>query len=944
VGDVALSSVDVTDPATYLNMGSCSWVDGDGGALTAPFVLSVASAGNNQHIAECILGSISTNATPGSYPNTATASGSFSGTTVTDTSTATYANPALTLLKSANPGYFTAVGNIISYGFQITNSGFVPLLGPLTVSDDRAIDESCPAVTTVGDLDDYLDPGESLICAASYTIMAGDVTAGSVTNTASATIDAFTSNTDSETVYLAALTIDKDTSTASVGTNGNVTYTIVVVNSGGIALTNFQVADTLPFASGEFSVSSVTAPGFTVNGGYDGLAAGDSNLLSGGDTFAIGATATVTINLQLNNATTGTYDNTAAASTDQTGSIDDDGTVANDPGTPGSGADPEIDEDVTVSTPTSTATVTSTPTATQTSTVTPTGTPTNTFTPTSTATVTSTPTATQTSTVTPTGTATETATQTGTLTPTATLTSTTTSTQTVTRTLTLTPTQTTSPTPTSIVVTMVKAMTSTSHSHTSDPDVAIGEIVTYEVLVDLSPGGMANALLIDYLDRGLAYVDCLSISAPPQFTTSISGGFAQICSNPTISELPSGSASPGDQGRRIEYDFGLLVNTGSSDLTMTIRYRVVVLNSASNATGSTLGNQALWSWSGGFSTDAATPVNVVEPSLSLTKSASPSVVAPGGVVRYRHVVQHTLATTADAFDLALVDQLPSSLSYATGSLDCNLGVQNPNVCIFDTLSNEMQASWTLAGGFVPSGGQAVAEFDAIVSNVPAGSSITNSSTLEWSSLPGDVSAPQSSFNALSTERYYDPPDTVNIYGIVASSTVIVPGLPETGFAPNRITPFSDLGPRLTYGQLAGLRLGIPVLGLDLNIVGVPFEEGEWNVDWLWNQAGYLEGTAFPTWPGNSVLTGHVVLPTGNPGPFHEIGNLRWGDHIVVQAFGQEYVYSVRELTWVKPDDTQTLKHEEDNWITLITCRSYDASTETYRWRTVVRAILLEVRD
>jgi LPXTG-site transpeptidase (sortase) family protein len=491
---------------------------------------------------------------------------------------------------------------------------------------------------------------------------------------------------------------------------------------------------------------------------------------------------------------------------------------------------------------------------------------------------------------------------------------------------------------------MVKAMTSTSHSHTSDPDVAIGEIVTYEVLVDLSPGGMANALLIDYLDRGLAYVDCLSISAPPQFTTSISGGFAQICSNPTISELPSGSASPGDQGRRIEYDFGLLVNTGSSDLTMTIRYRVVVLNSASNATGSTLGNQALWSWSGGFSTDAATPVIVVEPSLSLTKSASPSVVAPGGVVRYRHVVQHTLATTADAFDLALVDQLPSSLSYATGSLDCNLGVQNPNVCIFDTLSNEMQASWTLAGGFVPSGGQAVAEFDAIVSNVPAGSSITNSSTLEWSSLPGDVSAPQSSFNALSTERYYDPPDTVNIYGIVASSTVIVPGLPETGFAPNRITPFSDLGPRLTYGQLAGLRLGIPVLGLDLNIVGVPFEEGEWNVDWLWNQAGYLEGTAFPTWPGNSVLTGHVVLPTGNPGPFHEIGNLRWGDHIVVQAFGQEYVYSVRELTWVKPDDTQTLKHEEDNWITLITCRSYDASTETYRWRTVVRAILLEVRD
>lgn len=59
----------------------------------------------------------------------------------------------------------------------------------------------CPPVATVGDADNFLDPGESLTCTATHTITSDDVTAGYVTNTAYAGADGVTSNEDSQTVY-----------------------------------------------------------------------------------------------------------------------------------------------------------------------------------------------------------------------------------------------------------------------------------------------------------------------------------------------------------------------------------------------------------------------------------------------------------------------------------------------------------------------------------------------------------------------------------------------------------------------------------------------------------------------------------------------------------------------------------------------------------------------
>lgn len=303
VGDVDLTSVNVTDPLGGSAI-SCSWVDGDGGALTAPFTLTKPAAGHNKHIASCTI-STTTNGTAGSYPNTAKATDSV--TTVTDESTATYANPALTLVKTASPTTFTSAGDTINYSYLVTNSGDASLLGPVTVSDNKT-SVVCPAVNTVGDNDAWFDVDESLTCTASYTVLANDVTAGSVTNIASATVSGITSNEDSETVYAPFdLAITKTNGVATVNAGGTTTYTVRATNNGPATITGAILSDPAVIGLSKTVVACsatagqcATAPTIPeLEGGAFALPS-----LASGQFYEITVTATVT-------ATIGNVTNTA---------------------------------------------------------------------------------------------------------------------------------------------------------------------------------------------------------------------------------------------------------------------------------------------------------------------------------------------------------------------------------------------------------------------------------------------------------------------------------------------------------------------------------------------------------------------------------------------------------------------------------------------------------
>jgi uncharacterized repeat protein (TIGR01451 family) len=171
-GDVQLNNVGASDP--NVSMTGCSFT------TTLP-----AASGNNTTTTTCVIGSIS--AVSGSHPNTVTAQGT-NGSTVTATSTATYDTTGLSIVKSVTESYFSGLPEVLHYSFQVTNTGYYPLVGPVTITDPTPNVDlgsiNCPAVTTLHALNNYLEPGDVLTCTATHTIVSGDLSAGSVSNTA----------------------------------------------------------------------------------------------------------------------------------------------------------------------------------------------------------------------------------------------------------------------------------------------------------------------------------------------------------------------------------------------------------------------------------------------------------------------------------------------------------------------------------------------------------------------------------------------------------------------------------------------------------------------------------------------------------------------------------------------------------------------------------------
>lgn len=166
-------------------------------------------------------------------------------------------------------------------------------------------------------------------------------------------------------------------------------------------------------------------------------------------------------------------------------------------------------------------------------------------------------------------------------------------------------------------------------------------------------------------------------------------------------------------------------------------------------------------------------------------------------------------------------------------------------------------------------------------------------------------------------------------------------IPVTGFTPGRMTSL-DASSRPVY-DATSLTIEIPVIKVNTSVVGVESKNGNWDVSWLQNQIGWLNGTAYPTWKGNSVLTGHVVNANGKPGIFSRLKALGIGEYIYIYGAGYRYTYRVVSNSIVQPDDITVMKHEEKSYLTLITCDSYDEKTGTYLHRVAVQAMLVDVR-
>jgi uncharacterized repeat protein (TIGR01451 family) len=86
---------------------------------------------------------------------------------------------ALTVVKSASPNMFSDPGTVITFSYEVTNTGNVTLTGVnLTDAMLGLSSITCPSTT--------LPPGKSITCTATYTTTQADIAHGSITNVASA--------------------------------------------------------------------------------------------------------------------------------------------------------------------------------------------------------------------------------------------------------------------------------------------------------------------------------------------------------------------------------------------------------------------------------------------------------------------------------------------------------------------------------------------------------------------------------------------------------------------------------------------------------------------------------------------------------------------------------------------------------------------------------------
>jgi len=174
-------------------------------------------------------------------------------------------------------------------------------------------------------------------------------------------------------------------------------------------------------------------------------------------------------------------------------------------------------------------------------------------------------------------------------------------------------------------------------------------------------------------------------------------------------------------------------------------------------------------------------------------------------------------------------------------------------------------------------------------------------------------------------------------------TITALEMPATGFPPNRMTILPSQPPEKSYSLFDDLTLEISSLDLSMPIVGIPLDLNGWDVSWLGDNAGYLEGTAFPTWAGNTAITAHVWNSDNTPGPFIDLHTLLQGDEIVIHAWDLAYTYEVVDVQQVNPENIAALSQENLDVLTLFTCQGFNEITNHYNWRIAVRAILVDVK-
>ena len=145
-------------------------------------------------------------------------------------------------------------------------------------------------------------------------------------------------------------------------------------------------------------------------------------------------------------------------------------------------------------------------------------------------------------------------------------------------------------------------------------------------------------------------------------------------------------------------------------------------------------------------------------------------------------------------------------------------------------------------------------------------------------------------------------------------------------------------PNVGVDLATGRRIIFPHAGTVGRIVTAQRIPGGWDITYLQDLVGHLEGTPW-IGDGNTVLAGHFEDQIGNPGPFRYLYEAEVGDRIMVQD-GEDapmQIYQVTQVFATSPDDIEVLRNTDTPRLTLITCDDWNPGRQTYDERRVIVA-------
>ena len=144
-------------------------------------------------------------------------------------------------------------------------------------------------------------------------------------------------------------------------------------------------------------------------------------------------------------------------------------------------------------------------------------------------------------------------------------------------------------------------------------------------------------------------------------------------SSDTIDLSDVSTLVPAVLGRTVTIPLGTVTNSNSNGAseTITLRYTAPVTNVSTNqgeGTGSMLNNTVRLDWEVDGAVQQSTPasspfVEVIEPTLTVSKAVSLATADAGDTLVYTMVIQHATSSDMPAYDVDFSDVLPAELTF-----------------------------------------------------------------------------------------------------------------------------------------------------------------------------------------------------------------------------------------------------------------------------------------